>query len=179
MQPRALTRRIALAVPLAVSLSLFALPAAATHLEVQGGRSYMDSYGTNAVFIEGVFNEYPMGQGRFSWAPDVSLGFINGRNVDRYKYSTPTTHDDVHLLAAGARFRYGNEGDWYHHLFASIQAAGQTGRTQALSSGYEFVSTVGWQAGHFSLQIRHISNASLKEPNRGETMALVGVGFDL
>ena len=170
--------RIAAAFPVALFLSLLSLPAAATHVEVQGGRSYMDSYGSNTVWIEGVFNERPIGEGNFTWSPDVSAGWINGRNVARYQYSKPNTQDDVFLLAAGARFHYGDSSDWYHHLFASIQAAGQTGRTQALSSGYEFVSTLGWQAGHFSLQIRHVSNASLKKPNRGETMALVGVGFD-
>jgi hypothetical protein len=30
-----------------------------------------------------------------------------------------------------------------------------------------------------SFQIRHISNGSFHEPNRGETMALVGIGFNL
>jgi hypothetical protein len=178
MRWSASSRRIASALPLALTLSLFTLPASATHLEIQGGRSYMDSYGSNTLWIEGVFNEHPIGQGRFTWAPDASIGWVNGRNVERYRYSSPNTMDDVYLLAAGARFHYGDESNWYHHFFASIQAAGQTGRTQALSSGYEFVSTVGWQAGNFSLQIRHVSNASLKEPNRGETMALAGVGFD-
>jgi hypothetical protein len=164
----------------ALSLVSLALPAAAaTHLEIQGGRSYMDSYGTNAVFVEGVFNEHAIGQSRFTWAPDVSVGWLNGRDVARYRNSEYTTRDDVYLLAAGARFHYGDTDNWYHHLFASIQPAAQSGRTQALSSGYEFVSTVGWQTEHFSLQIRHVSNAGLHEPNRGETMALVGVGFDL
>ncbi|MGH8144898.1 MAG: acyloxyacyl hydrolase, partial [Rhodanobacteraceae bacterium] len=40
---------------------------------------------------------------------------------------------------------------------------------------YEFVSTLGWQARRFSVQIRHISNGSLHEPNCGETMLLLGV----
>ena len=64
-------------------------------------------------------------------------------------------------------------------LFLSVQPALQSGRTQALSSGYEFVSTLGWQGRHVSVQIRHVSNAGLHAPNRGETMALLGVGFDL
>ncbi|HEY0197427.1 MAG TPA: acyloxyacyl hydrolase [Rhodanobacter sp.] len=164
---------------LAISLVSLALPAAATHLEIQGGRSYMDSYGTNAVFVEGIFDEHVLGQSRFTWSPDVSAGWINGRDLARYSNSNYTTRDDVYLVAAGARFHYGESDNWYHHLFASIQPSLHSGRTQALSSAYEFVSTVGWQGEHFSLQLRHISNASLHEPNRGETMALVGVGFDL
>jgi len=55
----------------------------------------------------------------------------------------------------------------------------QTGRTMALSSVGEFVNTVGWQGKYLSFQIRHISNGGTHGPNRGETMALVGVGFDL
>jgi hypothetical protein len=164
---------------LGLSLASLALPASAAHLEIQGGRSYMDSYGTNAVFVEGIFDEHMIGDSRFSWSPDVSAGFINGRDVPRYRLSKYTTSDDVYLLAAGARLHYGDTDNWYHPLFLSFQPAAHTGRTQALSSGYEFVSSLGWQGKHFSVQLRHISNASLHEPNRGETMALVGVGFDL
>jgi hypothetical protein len=166
-----------------LATAFFALPAtAATHIEVQGGRSYMDSHPTNAFFIESVFNEYRIGDSNFSWSPDVSLGWINGRDghaVRRYATSNPSTTDDVWLLAGGARFHMGNESDWYHPLFLSAQVAGTSGSTQALSSHYEFVTTIGWQWKHLSFQVRHISNASLHEPNRGETMALVGVGFDL
>ena len=50
---------------------------------------------------------------------------------------------------------------------------------QARSSAYESVDSVGWQWHHLSFEIRHISNGRLHQPNRGETMALVGVGFDI
>lgn len=83
--------------------------------------------------------------------------------------------DHIVLLAAGARFRYGAPGDWYHHFFFGFQPALHTGRTRALSSAYEFVSTLGWQAERFSVPICHISNGSLHEPNCGETMLLLGV----
>ena len=161
-------------------LALPALPvAAATRLEVQAGRSYMDSHGTNAAFVEGVFDEHRIGDSRFTWSPDVSIGWINGRDVPRYRHARYGTHDDVWLGAVGARFHMGYGDAWYRPLFFSFQPAYHSGRTQALSSGYEFVSTLGWQAKHWSLQIRHISNGSLHEPNRGETMALVGIAFDL
>jgi hypothetical protein len=81
----------------------------------------------------------------------------------------------VWLFAAGARLYRGDPHGW----FLGLQAAAQDGRTQALSSGYEFVTTLGWQGRHFSVQVRHVSNAGLHEPNLGETMALVGLGFDL
>ena len=46
-----------------------------------------------------------------------------------------------------------------------------------IPSRHRLLTTVGWQGQRFSVQLRHISNGSLHEPNRGETMALVGVAF--
>lgn len=170
-----------------VSLSALALAlagatsaaTAATHLEVQGGRSYMDSHGTPAAFVEATFDAHPISGTRFSWAPDVSVGWIGGRDMARYKGNRYQTGDDIFLVAGGARLRYGSEGDWYHGFFYSLQGALQTGRSMALSSVGEFVNTVGWQGKYLSFQVRHISNGGTHGPNRGETMALVGVGFDL
>lgn len=166
-------------VAIVLSLAAMAFPAAASHWEFQGGRSYMDGHPTNAAFVEGVFGERTIGNSRFSWSPDVSLGWIDGRPLARYDIGRYTTRDDVWLLGAGARFRYGDAGNWYHGLFFSFQPAVQTGRTLALSSAYEFISTLGWQGRHLSVQVRHVSNGGLHGPNRGETMALIGVGFDL
>lgn len=163
----------------AVMLALPALPAAAVNLELQVGRSYMDSYGANAIFLESVFDEHRLGDSNFSWSPDVSLGWINGRDISQYEHCRYGTREDSWLVAAGVRLHYGSANDWYHPLFFSFQPAYHDGRTQSLSTGYEFVSTLGWQAKHWSFQIRHVSNGSLHYPNRGETMALVGLGFDL
>ena len=165
---------------LAAALAASAFPAAAaTHLEIQGGRSYMDRHGTNAAFVEAVFDEHRIGTTRFSWSPDVSLGWIDGRDIARYRGNRYGTRDSIRLVAAGARFHYGDASDWYRSVFFSFQPALQDGRTMALSGSLEFVSTLGWQGKHFSVQLRHISDGGLRDPNRGETMALVGVGFDL
>lgn len=164
------------AAALPVLLAL-AAPAAATQVEVEGGRSYMDSYAANTVFVEAVFPQHAIGDGRLSWSPDVSLGWIDGRNLARYRGNRYSTRNAVWLAAGGARFHYGEVGDWYRSLFFSEQLALQTPRTLALSSNYEFVSTLGWQGRVFSVQLRHVSNAGLHDPNRGETMLLVGVGF--
>ena len=172
-------------VALAFSLVSLALPAAAdTRLEIQGGVSYMDSSAADTVFVEGIFDEHRIGNSRFSWSPDVSLDWIDGRGLsyyDDYRYGGTrySTRDQIWLAAGGARIHFGDPGDWYRSLFFSFQPALHTGRTLALSSPYEFVSTLGWQGRRFSVQIRHISNGDLHRPNRGETMALVGVGFDL
>jgi hypothetical protein len=150
---------------------------ATSRVELQVGRSYMDSSGAPTAFAEAVFSLRSAGATRFSWAPDISLGWIGGRDMQRYRRSRYATTDAIWLVAAGVRIRYGSDSDWYHRLFFSFQPALHAGRTQALSSAYEFVSSMGWQGERFSFQLRHISNASFHEPNRGETMALLGVRF--
>lgn len=150
---------------------------AASGIEVQIGRSYMDSASTATVFAEGILAERPLGDSGFNWAPDVSVGWIGGRNLQRYRGARFTTDDGIWLVAAGVRIRHAAKGNPQHGLFLSFQPALHTGKTQALSSVYEFVSTIGWQGERFSFQLRHISNASFHEPNRGETMALLGMRF--
>lgn len=163
---------------LVLALAGAALPAAATRFEVQAGRSNSNGYGARTAFVEAVFAPQPLGQTRFSWSPDVSLGWIDGRHVasDNSRY---TNRDSVALVAAGARFHFGEAGDWYQPLFFSEQLAATNHATHALSSHYQFVSTLGWQAKHFSVALRHVSNGGLHRPNTGETMALVGVAFDI
>ncbi|TAM63803.1 MAG: lipid A 3-O-deacylase [Rhodanobacter sp.] len=164
---------------IAICLLLPALPAAAARLELQAGRSYMSHRSTATVFVESVFDEHRIGNTRFSWSPDVSLGWIHGRDIGVYRHNRYGTTEDAWVLAGGVRAHYGDAGDWYHHLFVSFQPAYNTARTQALSSAYEFDSTLGWQERHFSMEIRHVSNGALHHPNHGETMALVGVAFQL
>ena len=163
----------------ALALAGAALPAAAAHWELQGGRSYMDRYGTNTAFVEAVFAPHPLGNSRLVWSPDVSVGWIEGRDVARYRGRPYDTADTVWLGAAGVRLHHGEADGERHPWFVSLQAAAISGRPRALSSGYQFVSTLGWQSRRFSLQLRHVSNGGLHHPNRGETMALVGIGFDL
>lgn len=160
-------------------LGALSLPILAAQVEAQAGRSYMGSDATNALFVEGVFDAHRVGDSRWSWSPDVSLGWIQGRELARFRTGRYTTRQDAWLLAAGARIHYGDAGHWYQHLFLGFQPAYNSARTQALSSPYEFVSTLGWQGRRFSVQIRHVSNGNLHRPNRGETMALAGFGFDL
>jgi hypothetical protein len=162
----------------ALGLALIGCSAAMadTRIEVDGGRSWTDSYGTKTAWLEAVFNDHSIGSTRITWAPDVSLGYIGGRHAMRYGHGLT---DDIWLLAGGVRFHCGTQSDWYHHLFWTTQVAAQAGRSIALSSGGEFVNSLGWQGEHWSFQIRHASNGGFEGPNRGETMALVGVAFNL
>jgi len=160
-----------------IGLLALSATASAARLEVQGGRSYMDSHPTTTVFVEGVFAAHPLGTTRFTWAPDISLGWIDGRRLSRYDGARYNPRDAIWLAAGGVRLQIGDTDAWYRHLFFSEQLALQNRHSLALSSDYEFVSSVGWQGGHWSFQLRHISNAGLHGPNRGETMALLGLGF--
>lgn len=160
-------------------LGALSLPALAARVEVQAGRSYMDSYPATALFVEAVFGAHRIGDSRWSWSPDVSLGWIDGRDLARFRDRRYTARDAVWLLAAGARFQHGAVDAGGRGWFVSLQPAVTHGWTQALSSAYEFMTTLGWQGRRFSFQVRHVSDAGLHEPNRGETMALIGWSFDL
>ena len=149
------------------------------HVELQGGESYMDSHGTAAAFAEVMTGEQCIGSSSVYWQPVASLGWIDKRDIAHYDFTRYTTRHDAELVAGGTRFHYGDAMSWYRPLFFGFSVAYNQQATRALSSHYEFMSTLGWQGRHFSLQLRHISNGGLHDPNRGETMALAGVGFTL
>lgn len=80
--------------------------------------------------------------------------------------------DDVVVVHAGLRYERTDNG---LSLGAGIGA--QAGETDALSGDPQFVTTLGWRWDRFSLLLRHISNASLHQPNDGETMLLAAWRF--
>jgi hypothetical protein len=147
--------------------------------EAQIGLSYMDGYSSPSVFFEYVGQEHSIDNGSADIAPDFSLGWIRGRNVARYANRQYNTLDDIVLGAIGLRLCRGAEDSRWHSFFLSEQVALQTGRTRALSSSYEFVTTLGWQGDRVSLLLRHISNGGTSGANRGETMAMIGIGTNL
>lgn len=160
-----------------IALGVFSGATSAAQLSIEGGRSYMDGHPANTAFVEAVFSRHALGASPYTWAPDVSLGWVGGRRLSRYNDTRYNPRDAVWLAAGGVRLQHAATDAWYGHLFVSEQLAIQNRHSLALSSDYEFVSSLGWQGEHFSFQIRHISNAGLHGPNRGETMALFGFGF--
>lgn len=76
--------------------------------------------------------------------------------------------DDVVVAHAGLRYERSDNG-----LTLGAGIGAQAGETDALSGDPQFITTLGWRWDRFSLLLRHISNASRREPNDGETM-LVG-----
>ena len=76
--------------------------------------------------------------------------------------------NDEHVTVFHGGLRYERASG----LTAGIGVGVQSGSTDALSGSPQFVSTLGWRWGRFSLLGRHVSNASLHQPNDGETMLL-------
>lgn len=104
------------------------------------------------------------GHGVLRW--DVGAVYVRGRDNTRFDLS-----EDAGVFHGGARYERDNG------FVAGFGIGVQTGRTSALSGNPQFVSTVGWRWQRFSLLARHISNASIKQPNDGETMLLAAWRF--
>jgi len=111
----------------------------------------------------------PVDDGHAHFAPIASAGFIGSRN-------NANGHDfDHNVFLAGGGVRYGfDEG-----LFVSEQIMATSTRTDALSSRFEFMTSLSWQHSRYVAMVRHISNAHLlgSGENLGETMLLAGVRF--
>ena len=104
---------------------------------------------------------------KIAWSPALSLGFV----ASRENTETVRLDENVWVFAGGARAYL------WRDLFFGFQFATTAGKTDALSTPYEFVSSLGWQGEHFQVMFRHISNGDFHEPNHGETMFLVGAAF--
>lgn len=104
---------------------------------------------------------------RFHFEPIATIGWLRAHH-------TAADGLDHTVWAAGAGARLVGPGE---HWFASLQLARISARTDALSSRWEFIDSVGWQDGHLVLMVRHMSNGHVVGggPNLGETMLLVGL----
>lgn len=100
--------------------------------------------------------------------PVGTLGWIKGRD-------TPHDNLDHNIYVAGAGVRLPH---LWRNAFFSFQVGVAGGRTDAISSSEQFISSLGWQGEHWVFMVRHISNGHFfGGKNLGETMALVGVTF--
>ena len=160
------SRRRSCALLLAAAAGLLWNGNAAARVEFSAGRSYtLRNDWTNAAFFDWIGEARPAWKLR--WAPAFGLGHFNARPDLVGEH----LHDTVWVGAAGARLYMWREA------FFGFQVAATAGRTDALSSVYEFVSSLGWQDNHWQFMLRHISNGDFHEPNHGETMFLVGISF--
>ncbi len=144
-----------------------ACSAQAADFHVVGGGSATAGLRWAPALFAGVSGT-PADDGHAHWVPVASVGGIGSRQVTGENFD-----HTVYLAAAGAR--YGRSDG----LFFSEQIAATSTRTDALSSRFEFMTSLGWEHGRFIGLVRHISNAHLLGGGRnlGETMLLVGVRF--
>lgn len=157
------------ATPLAVAV-LLALPASAalaqSRLEIGGGVSATRGNETTAVVSAAWLPEWrAMDKAVLRW----ELGAIHVRGRDDTRLDL---EDDVTVAHAGLRYERTDNG-----LTLGFGAGVQAGETDALSGDPQFVTTAGWRWNRFSLLARHISNASLHQPNDGETMLMAAWRF--
>jgi len=151
---------------LALAALLACIPRAAARLELSGGRSITLRHDwTTVFFAEWIGDARPWW--KFAWAPALSLGHFDARP----DLAGARLDHDVWVGAAGARLYL------WRGAFFGFQAAATDGKTDALSTPYEFVSSLGWQGAHWQVMARHISNGDFHKPNHGETMLLAGVAF--
>lgn len=104
---------------------------------------------------------------RIHFEPIATLGWIGAHHTHR-----ENLHNEVFLAGGGVRIVAPNR-----HWLVSEQLAATSTRTRTLSSRFEFMTSVGWQNGHFVMMLRHISNGHLVGGGRnlGETMLLAGI----
>ena len=148
-----------LLVPLLLSCLLaVAVPAHAQSFEVGAGMSFTrGNEDTPVVSVAWLPAWREFKGGMLHW--DVGALHLRGRSGSAYD-----NDDDVTVFHGGLRYERPSG------LMAGFGVGVQRGETEALSGDPQFVSSVGWRWNRFSLLARHISNASLHQPNDGETM---------
>ena len=134
------------------------MPAAAQSFEVAGGVSLTrDNEDTPVLTMAWLPEWREFKGGTLRW--EVGATHVRGRSDSAYDNG-----DDVTLFHGGLRYERPSG------LVGGFGVGVQEGETEALSGSPQFISTVGWRWNRFSLLARHISNASLQQPNDGETM---------
>ncbi|MEN4904970.1 acyloxyacyl hydrolase [Luteimonas sp. TWI1416] len=148
---------LALAAPLAAQ--------AASPIDVGVGASATRENETTAVVTLAWLPEWRRtAHGVLRW--ELGGVYIQARGDTRFDLD-----EDTGVIHGGARYERDNG------FTAGFGVGVQIGETDALSGNPQFVSTIGWRWQRFSLLARHISNASIKQPNDGETMLVAAWRF--
>lgn len=131
---------------------------AADRFEVGAGVSFTRDNEDTPVFAAAWLPEWREYRGgTLRW--EIGAMHVRGRSDSHYD-----NFDDVTVVHAGLRYERPSG------LVAGFGAGVQSGKTEALSGDPQVISTFGWRWNRFSLLARHISNASIHQPNDGETM---------
>lgn len=154
-----------------LATAIFPTQARAADVSVVAGRSAtFNGRWTNTAFINVAADKTYTWHG-LHFQPVGTVGWVGGRYSDYEKAND--LDDDVFVAGGGLRLV-----NWWHGAFASFQVGVAAGRTDALSSGGQFISSLGWQGDHWMVMVRHISNGDFfTGRNLGETMLVAGVRF--
>lgn len=156
------------ALGLLAAVSLSPLTAHAADVSVVAGRSTTTEHRwTTSAFVN-IGADHAINWHGLHLQPVGTLGWIKRRDIR-------IEHLDHQVFVAGAGLRLVN---FWHGAFVSFQIGVAGGRTDALSSAGQFISSAGWQGQHWMVMIRHISNGKVYPgKNLGETMLMAGVRF--
>ncbi len=165
---RVRTATRAVAVSMLLALIAGSTVARSADMDLLGGAS-ATSHGrlTPAVAVDWLGN--PWQWKNMAVQPDIGLTYVAGR-----RDQSDGLHRSALVVAAGVRFP-----ELWHQLFFSFQVGVAAPHTPALSSTHQFVSSLGWSDHNFVIIMRHISDASTRAPNLGETMLLAGVRLQI
>jgi len=149
---------------------LLGSPAFALEGGIQGGATHQATVGSaSTVWVQGRWVERSMSP-RVSVEPVASIGFVEKR-------SKPGSTENVWLAGGGVRWHWTSSDGVRWPVFVETQILGAHGRTDALSGPLQFGTALGWSHGSLEVMVRHLSNAGLRGPNRGENQVLVGWRF--
>lgn len=154
---------------LAELLALLALPitAGAAEFDLAAGPSVTAGERATTALFASVFGGSSSAHS-VRLTPIGTAGWIGARDVHGNRHA-------VVVAGGGLQMEAGR------HWFASEQLVATSTRTDALSSRFEFMTSVGWQYAHLVVMVRHISNGHLigGGKNIGETILLAGVRWSL
>lgn len=147
-------------------LLVLPLTARAAGFNVVAGVSTTTHHDTTPVVFASVFGEGTTFLG-FPVEPIGTVGWIKDRDIRAFDLN-----HTVFIAGGGGRILTPGR-----HWFFGVQVGATSAETDALSSRFEFIDSAGWQSGHLTIMIRHISNARWigRGRNLGETMLLAGI----
>lgn len=155
---------------LVLATAVFTPTAWAVEGSVQAGVTHQATIGSApTAWIQGRFEEKALSS-RVAIEPVVSLGYVQKRNE-------PGSQENVWLAGGGVRWHWTTQAGNRWPVFVETQVLGAHGRTDALSGPVQFGTALGWSGERVEILVRHLSNAGLKGPNRGENQLVLGWRF--
>lgn len=100
------------------------------------------------------------------WPLELMFGHMRGRDPRGDALGSPS----VNFLS------FSLHRQW-EHFYLGFGVAAIDDQSEVLSSTHQFLSSVGYRLGDFSLALRHMSNANTGGRNRGENLLTLNYSF--